>query len=593
MFPSVVYQSLSSFAPIFPYGTVRRALAAFFASLALFFSAGSFAQAPPNPPTLIAIDDSEFEAIHDFTGLPIDQFGWTDFGALTASGYDDARVVFVSNEGSDNLGKVYGIGDLTFDDKGMFQPRVQVSAFATIAAANAQMREGYPDILLLRRGDEWSESFTSSSAGRPKSGRSASERQIIASYGAGDRPRLFQGSIDAYSKSYLIVTGLHIYNADWTTAGRALDVNGFPEHQLYEDIRFDRNSKDLIQGGDIRNVAIRRCFYSHYQAHDGFVFVSKTNGMLFEENVFYEPYQKNYPDGSRFGRHLYLSPTVEVGGAQDGLKNLILRRNVFFRGEREAADFRAGGLIEDNLFLQNDITMVGGRGGSIDSVQSATIINNVFMQGPPNINSSNILHLINMDGTIVKGNIWTDPRGISAANVITITGVSNTYILRNTSILENVVYNYVESPGGVARAVSLSNDFTEVRNVSIQDNEFQFGTGSAEIIMHRDWTGGAGDRFSGFSYRGNKYYSGDTSDIFMPGDNFAGWQSASGETEAEFTRISYPDPQRTIDSYLSGLGLSGGAEEFAAQALSMSRSNWNPSFTAGAVNDYIRAGFGR
>jgi hypothetical protein len=57
-------------------------------------------------------------------------------------------------------------------------------------------------------------------------------------------------------------------------------------------------------------------------------------------------------------------------------------------------------------------------------------------------------------------------------------------------------------------------------------------------------------------------------------------------------KILYLDPNRTIDTYMASLGLSGGYDAFMARADQQSKDNWDPRFTAAAVNNYIRAGFG-
>ncbi len=54
----------------------------------------------------------------------------------------------------------------------------------------------------------------------------------------------------------------------------------------------------------------------------------------------------------------------------------------------------------------------------------------------------------------------------------------------------------------------------------------------------------------------------------------------------------YPDPERTIESYMTTLGETPTLEAFLAGARAQSRASWNPDYTAQAVNEYIREGFG-
>lgn len=526
------------------------------------------------------------EVRYDFPLLPLTSSGWTDFeDLLTNEGYQTARVVFVSNDGNDNTAQIYGISKVTFDSNGMFQPVGTVQPFATITAAYANMRGGYPDILLLNRGDEWTESFDTDGIGRVKSGSSFNERHIIASYGTGVRPQLFESIINARNASYIIISGLRLYTDDWRTADRAIDITGEVYHQLYEDIKVDQHYKNLIQGGThtLENIALRRCIFTDHSAHDGVFYTAGVNGLLFEENVFFRPREPS--SDSRYGRHLYLSPS---GEEKHGLTGLILRRNIFNQGERESIDVRAGGLIENNLSLQNDLLTVGGRGGSENSIQTAHIINNVFMQGSPLTNGENELNLINIYNGIVSGNIWTDNTNLgSSVNVINIVGSDTVRVALHIDISNNTIYGF--SGDGSARGFTISSDLIDVEDITVQGNEFQYVNGSSQIILHREWQE---DLFEGFTYSNNKYFStAAVGDWFSPGGTFAEWVVLSGETGGEAVQISYTDANRTITTYNSYIGEPGTTEDFMLKVLDQSRYNWNPDYTADAVNDYIREGF--
>jgi len=529
--------------------------------------------------------DQQSPIIHTFTGLPLTTNGWTDFKALLRDGYKDSRVIFVSSsKGNDSTGKVYSVSDLAFDENGMFQPIGQINAYKTISEGYAKVRNGYPDILLLKRGDEWAAGLGSYA----RSGRSVRERHIIASYGTGDRPQLFEVMLNARNSSYLIVSGLRFYANDWRTAGRAIDVTGIVTHQLYEDLRLHQHSKDKIQGGTINNVALRRCTFTNYQGHDGFIYAANVTGLMLEENIFSEPWQKGSPDESRHGRHLYLCAS-EAGDGVETLKNVILHGNIFYRGEREGVDIRSGGIIDNNLIIQNDSTYVGGRGGSEDSIHSAKIINNVFLEGPPNINGPNNLIMANIDGGVISGNIWTDGTNLGgSANTINIVGSKNVNIAKNLTVSDNIIYNFSISGG---RAIAISSSLQEVEDIIIRNNELQYTTTSSEIILHRAWST---ERFKGFTYSGNKYFSTTgAANWFIPGGTMAGWIKMSGETGAKAIKNNYPDASRNIKTYNAMLGGGASTEAFMAEVLKQSRYYWRSEYSACKVNNYIRSGFGK
>ena len=119
--------------------------------------------------------------VADFDLPPQDSDGWT---VLSPS--DDSQIVYVhATDGNDLTGVVYIAGDEVIGDD-PFLPDGEVMAFATITAAKAHLRKGWPDWLLLARGETWQES--SDLGGRPR-GRSSSERLVAAAYGPLSQPR--------------------------------------------------------------------------------------------------------------------------------------------------------------------------------------------------------------------------------------------------------------------------------------------------------------------------------------------------------------------------------------------------------------------
>jgi hypothetical protein len=72
--------------------------------------------------------------------------------------------------------------------------------------------------------------------------------------------------------------------------------------------------------------------------------------------------------------------------------------------------------------------------------------------------------------------------------------------------------------------------------------------------------------------------------------------SPNAEDDAGLNTAGYPDPNRTIASYITLLGLGTTDADFYAAVLNNQKHNWNPRLAATnaagtGVNDYIRAGF--
>jgi hypothetical protein len=549
--------------------------------------------------------------IHDFTGLPIDANGWTDFQTMLASGdYVAANVVFVDPvDGNDSDVGIYQIVDLTFDSDGMFQPAVAVKAYKTVAAAYAQMRNGSPDIMLFKRGAEFSSvSFSTSGVGRVRSGASASARFIMASYGSADaRPKLLNSYFDLYAKSNVIISGLHWDRPNFLppnalATGKAYNIAGGASNVLFEDCVFERTARNTIDGAGF-NVAMRRNIHTHLAATEGCAYVAENTSVMFEQEVFHEPWREKSTSSVEFrptspdlnyGRFMYTSPKSDLDD-----QGLVIRGNICWRSERGGLNSRSGGLIEDNLFLQTETCPVGGAGGSAGTVQTARIKNNVAMQGTPNSGNGLAFTIKSMVGGELTGNICTDHRGrIGTGNnrisVETAGDYSSTrpgqYFFKNFTIADNVFYG--SNVSGAPRMIDLASAFTEIENIVVERNDAQFVNGSSEINRHRLWAGALdGNRFAGFTYRDNRYWS--TNNSFTPGTNYAGWVTASGETGSSFAEVSYPDPDRTIDTYLTSIGETGGVDEYIALVMQQSRFNWRAELVANAVNNYIRAGFGK
>jgi len=533
-----------------------------------------------------------------FDDLPLTPGGWVDFETIVQSGYENARVVFVSNEGDDNSGQIYGINDITFDSNGMFQPAVSVNAYETLSEANAQMREGYPDIILLERGNEWTEGFCGDGAGEPQSGYSAENRHIIASYGSGPRPALHLDSSQIgfynYDENYIIVSGIRFYADDWLNSERALDIRGSSQDILLEDLKVDRHAGGIFQGqmGNVlRNMAVRRCIFTEHEAHDGMFYASHADGLLFEECVFYKPYDDSYSDQSRYGRIFYLNPGDGIN--VDDLKNLELHKNIFYSSERDAVDCRAGGTVANNLFVQADLR-IGGIGGSSGSVVSGTIMYNVFTQSTENVGRSSDITLINPVGVDIQNNIWVDPGNAQGeTNAITIKPDSENYsYAEQIDISNNLIYGW-KVPDQASRSIWFVSTYSSyntqnVSDISIYNNEIQQINGSTDLISITSII------VPHTTLIGNKYYSTDSmSDWFTPGGDFDSWVEATDETGAETGEITYPDPNRTIDSYYSSIGGTSSTTEFINRTLNQARHYWSPQYTAGAANNYIREGFDR
>lgn len=283
--------------------------------------------------------------------------GWTVFTPST-----DTRQVYVS----DSAGN---------DANSGLDP---ASPVKTLAKATSLLRDGQPDWLLLKRGDTW----TNQNLGDwTKSGRSAEEPMLISAYGEGPRPLLKTGNSNGITMwrggidyNNLAIVGLH-FQAHTNTGingahGIRLDRPG--QNLLIEDVELERYATNIVAQSTeparpFENLSIRRSvIHDAFAQHTGIsggshsqgVYTSNVRGILIEQNVL--DHNGHNPDvagaePTMFNHNLYI---------QTDSDDLVVRGNIIARAAAHGLQARPGGLVEDNLFLDNSMAVfIAGDGG--------------------------------------------------------------------------------------------------------------------------------------------------------------------------------------------------------------------------------------
>ena len=284
----------------------------------------------------------------------------------------DTQVIYVSeSEGDDNND---GLSEQT--------------PVKTLARGWDLLRDDKPDWLLLKRGDFWNnESFD----GFDLAGRSADEPMVISTYGAkGARPLIVpphgsNGFKNSKTKiDGLVIQGLHFYAATRDPGShRFLDRDGeveginvrigasdgkFVNGLIIEDCivtHFDTNIKIVDDASRMHrdnydrpipgvagriNVKIRRNivrFASGTDSHSVGVYIEGTIDSVIEENLI-DHNGWTQVDGvqerNKRSHNIY---------AQSFNGPLTVRNNIIARGAANGLQLRAGGDIENNLFVRN------------------------------------------------------------------------------------------------------------------------------------------------------------------------------------------------------------------------------------------------
>lgn len=548
--------------------------------------------------------------------IPLDGNGWS---VLSPSG--NSKLVHVSSSaGNDTTGN----GTIA-------QP------YRTINKGYAQLRDGYPDWLLLKNGDTWQEMLGGQVALNnrfhpfSKSGKSANEPIVVTSYGTPClvKPTILSDSIAGLwlSKSSpdtlknVVVNGIRFYaNTRDPQSSSYVSANGSAgftiiyktENILIEDCNFDYYTGNAIQGANAndyaKNIKLRRnsitnCYStaSHCQG----LFVSKAIGLLIEENTFDHNGWNNTISGAGatiFNHNIYIHDVVDSITHKPNTKKVIVRGNIISRGSSHGLQLRSGGVIENNLFLDNAIALfvrrdssnvnnnvvlgatdIGGpsnprgMGIEIQPCEFITVENNIVAHKPTNTAGSNgfafsLVNNVPADYNYTYCNYVNNPKGIIKNNIA--------YDWKGTHLLHSLIPMNQNS--------LCKNDWI---SLEIDHNIFNELAGSSNMVSTQ-----FGNFPSYLNVHHNTYFTNRT-----PNDWFRKTLTSNITTSYSYNQwneinkdsqiVSFVDPYRTMASYQTSMGGVPNLQGFINEALNQNKCNWNVNYTANSVNNYIRKGF--
>lgn len=281
--------------------------------------------------------------------LPVDSLGWTK---ITAP--QDSRIIFVSS----SQGKDTNTGSSSDNP------------VASLSKAFALTRDNSPDQILLKTGDTWvDETFTDF-----HSGLSADQPFVLSYYGdSSTRPLIkISSQFIQTTKSNIAIIGLEIYywvhdphNPYYSTDKRlsGLDFHNGSENILLEDCVF--RFFQITCQYNCKNFKMRRCIITDAWAPHSYdmeehtlehriqgLFVHETEGILIEECLFDHNGWNQVVDGA--GANMY-NHNIYLQGTNPSWEKIIIRNNIISRGAAHGLQARAGGVINNNLFIQNAI----------------------------------------------------------------------------------------------------------------------------------------------------------------------------------------------------------------------------------------------
>jgi hypothetical protein len=528
-----------------------------------------------------------FEPLEDrrLFAVSVDPQGWTN---VTPSA--DSRIIYVSSsQGSDT-------------NNGLSPD----SPVKTVAKGRSMLRNNSPDWLLLKRGDVWYEKF----GGLSVSGRSAQEPILISAYGTGDRPLLNTRSDNAITTNvtpanHVAIIGVRFNSntndpnsPDFTNTSAGYGFYGVaPVNDiLIEDCYFEHYSTNLLfqstQGLE-QNISVRRnVLVDSTGGRSQGVYVNGVQNILFEENLFDHNgwSEETGESASIYNHNLYMS------AHNDGV---VVRGNIFANASSHGLQARAGGVIEDNLFIKNPIGMVFGNGTSFTpGGVEGRVSNNVFigsrdLDGSPRGYAIEVGNTKPGAGTVLEGNIFAhdDQRNFPAIKLSMgnpPSNLSEAVGLNDLTVTDNIVYDWYQGLSTDTAYVPGASGFKALNGLVIRDNDFQ-QTISSRLLLHGNPYDSTQEDFDDNHYWDDSPSSGWFS-VGTATKSFDDWQN-SLEPNANRTQRKYRDPDRDVETYNRSLGGAATTDAFLAAARQQSRQNWRPQLTADAVNDYVRDGF--
>lgn len=531
------------------------------------------------------------------SGVARDAAGFT---VVTPAG--DSKVVYVSAAGNDaNSGLSTSL------------PK------ATLSAAFRLLRNGFPDQMLLRRGDTWNETF-------PRlriSGRSVTEPILLGAYDDGTtghlasspRPVVVSGAgLDNNSAMEMMVGGgttrvdhLYLQSIDVRTSVAA--VYGLwwympASDVLVEDCSFRGFDQGIacVSSGTAQlasGVVLRRNLLYRNNAdiatHPQGIYIANQAGTwTIEENIFIENGRADF-----FCHQVYVDESLVTGVRMNFLRNVILGWN----GSSHGAQLReCRGEVAQNFVWKQAIGIQVGTGGLTQGGGTdSDPLEDLWTHCVDNV----VIDSIDQSASFPKG--WgIDVRWLASS---TPSSISRNLIARSTGTNRNGII--FDIPGLFTRNVTLESnviydatgiifqDGANYDNITLTNNAIRESSGWVPLIGHSAAATGAV-----FHEASNTFFSSASQaswfEVAGAGRSFAAYKSAVGDTTstaAASAAAGFVNPALGPRDYLAAHGTSSTSEADAYDKLILllieqRRGNYDVRWTAVSLGDYERVAFG-
>jgi hypothetical protein len=501
--------------------------------------------------------------------------GWTIICATTGTGscssgtYTGTCIVYVSQSGG-------GAGSCTPQSPPVTNTPSSAILCQTIAAGYAALRNNTSDQMLLAKGDTWSDT----NQGWAKSGISSSQPMLLGSYGSGARPIIQSSPASDAVFNFINTTAgdnLAIIDIEFYSYKRDPSNPSFVSPPISEVTALNM----LYNAKQMRWVLIEGCKFSWFTGSIGAQDqLAGTGTFLMRRNILINNYE-NVATGKE-SQGIYLG----------GMASILLEENTFSHNGWNATWNTTPGSTE---FNHNWYIAVDGVGGSYNApfTGPATIRGNIVAYDGPASGSQTRV------GGTLDNNLWVSGGigqyssnfggvgGEIKNNVVMNINDNSTYNGAGFQISYDVTWN-TDNPSHAWAGVTTSNNiFSTEINSTGNAHAYTIGiiggsfAGSTNVTISND----IAFVIDSFVLDGGNMTVITGNNIDLAGTN----NNPGGNAPAE----PFPAPTRSIGSYDTTLGGAGTLDHFLSLAEGQTKSSWNTAYMANAVNNYIRAGFGR
>ena len=443
--------------------------------------------------------------------------GWDETGWSVLTPSDDSRLIYVSSSsGNDETAEFVdpnSVEDVEYP--------ASIKPFKTIEAALAHARDGYPDWVLLKRGDEWRVSEII----RARAGRSIYERSVITSYGPSqERPLVNTTASNGFriwiDTDFVAIVGISLYAkhrdpdsdefAGWGAVGNPSGIYAYqPEGTTKRYILLENNEINffgtgivMTGKGSLEDVVVRRNIirnsYSE-TSHSQGIYAARAS-VLLEENIFDhngwykqqigDANEKEEGQATMFNHNTYFSES----------NHTISQNNIFLRSSSIHQKWAASSptdvdtdqimahdiLISDNVFVGGEIGVSAG--GNVDHNtgprwRDMTVRDNILLaigrDQPTNRTLGWNIDATDWDGGLICGNyiLHNDNPLVTNLFGIRLNGHSN-----NVVITKNTIHGLI-SPNPNSRVGGISIDGDPKNNIIISENNIQLTDSNMRVLV--------------------------------------------------------------------------------------------------------------